>query len=59
MVDKKSKISEEEREKRQEAVDYARASTRLSGIICDEAFEARAAKYVRGDMDLDEFVNGE
>lgn len=59
MAGSKSNISEEEREKRQKAVDYARASSRLSGLECDEAFEESAERFIRGEIGLAEFANGD
>ena len=49
-------ISEDERRKRQEAVNYARASVGLEGFKPSEAEEQRAARFVAGEIDLAEFV---
>ena len=49
-------ISEDERRKRQEAVNYARASVGLEGFKPSEADEQRAARFVAGEIDLAEFV---
>lgn len=49
-------ISEDERRKRQEAVNYARASVGLEGFKPSEADEQRAARFVSGEIDLSEFV---
>lgn len=45
-----------ERRKRQEAVNYARASGGLEGFKPSEADEQRAARFVAGEIDLAEFV---
>lgn len=42
---------------REEAVDFARASVRLEGFTPSTAAEARAARFVAGDLGLAEFVN--
>ncbi|MCY1306616.1 hypothetical protein D9M70_564840 [compost metagenome] len=49
-------ISEEERKRRQEAVDYARASIELSGYHLATEDEARAQAFVNGNLDLSDFV---
>ena len=49
-------ISEDERRKRQEAVNYARASVGLEGFRPSDADEQRAARFVAGEIDLAEFV---
>jgi hypothetical protein len=49
-------ITDEERKRRQEAVDYARASTELSGYSLSTEDEARAQAFVNGDLDLSDFV---
>lgn len=49
-------ISDEERKRRQEAVDYARASIELSGYSLSTEDEARAQAFVNGDLDLSDFV---
>lgn len=50
-------ITEAERRKRQEAVNYARASVGLEGFKPSEADERRAARFVADEIDLAEFVN--
>ena len=50
-------ITEAERRKRQEAVNYARASVGLEGFKPSEADEQRAARFVAGEIDRAEFVN--
>ena len=49
-------ISDEERKRRQKAVDYARASIELSGFSLGTEDEARAQAFVDGDLDLSDFV---
>lgn len=49
-------IPEDERRKRQQAVNYARASVGLEGFKPSEADEQRAARFVAGEIDLAEFV---
>lgn len=49
-------ITEAERRKRQEAVNYARASVGLEGFKPSEADEQKAARFVSGEIDLAEFV---
>ena len=49
-------ITDDERRKRQEAVNYARASVGLEGLKPSEANEQRAARFVAGEIDLADFV---
>ncbi|HRF30073.1 MAG TPA: antitoxin VbhA family protein [Azonexus sp.] len=49
-------ITDDERRKRQEAVNYARASVGLEGFKPSEAEEQRAARFVAGEIDLADFV---
>ena len=49
-------ITEAERRKRQEAVNFARASVGLEGFKPSEADEQRAARFVAGEIDLADFV---
>nr|ELQ8281701.1 antitoxin VbhA family protein [Pseudomonas aeruginosa]ELQ8282029.1 antitoxin VbhA family protein [Pseudomonas aeruginosa] len=49
-------ISEDERRKRQEAVNYARASVGLEGFKPSQADEEHAARFIAGEIDLAEFV---
>ena len=49
-------ITDDERRKRQEAVNYARASVGLEGFKPSEAGEQRAARFVAGEIDLADFV---
>ncbi len=50
-------ITEAERRKRQEAVNFARANVGLEGFKPSEEAEQRAARFVAGEIDLAEFVN--
>lgn len=50
-------ITDAERRKRQEAVNFSRASVGLEGFKPSEADEQRAARFVAGEIDLAEFVN--
>lgn len=45
-----------ERTRRQEAVNSARASVRLEGFTLSADEEARAQRYIAGEITLDEFV---
>ncbi|MGO1602822.1 MULTISPECIES: antitoxin VbhA family protein [unclassified Halomonas] len=49
-------ITDEEKQRRQEAVNYARASVGLEGFKLSEADEAHAQRYINGEIDLAEFV---
>lgn len=53
---KKSPISDEERQRRKEAADYARASVGLSGFVLSAEEEAHAERFINGEIDLAEFV---
>ena len=46
----------EQRRKRQNAVDHARASVYLEGFEPSEACEQQAAQLIAGEIDLTEFV---
>ena len=48
-------ISEEEKESRREAVEYAKASVGLEGIYLSDALLAIAEEYVNGELSLEEF----
>lgn len=56
---KKDSISATERRRREEAVNSARATQVLSGYKPSEEAEARALRYITGEIDLDEFLHGE
>jgi len=47
-------LSEEERAKRQAAVNNARGSVRLEGFILNEAVNALSKRYVDGEITLDQ-----
>ncbi|MFP3852340.1 antitoxin VbhA family protein [Pseudomonas sp. W5-01] len=49
-------ISDEERQRRKEAADYARASVGLSGFVLSAENEAHAERFINGEIDLAEFV---
>lgn len=50
-------ITEAERRKRQEAVNFARANIGLEGFKPSEEAEQRAARFVAGEIDLAEYVD--
>jgi len=52
----KCSITPEERRRRQKAVDYARASIGLEGFELSEADKAHAERFIRGEIDIKEFV---
>lgn len=43
-------ISDDERRRRQKAIDYARGSVRLEGFILDPDIEALNQRYVEGEL---------
>ncbi len=47
-------ITPEERERRKKAVDYARGSVRLEGLILDDHAEHVFSQYVDGSIDMKE-----
>ncbi|HRE16437.1 MAG TPA: antitoxin VbhA family protein [Rhodocyclaceae bacterium] len=49
-------ISEEERDRRQAAIDFARGSVRFEGYILDDTLEALSARFVQGEFTPDEFM---
>lgn len=51
------KITEAERRRRQAAVDYGRATLRLSGFHLSDADLAHARRFVDGEITLKEFSN--
>ena len=51
-----NRLNERERQARQDAVDHARASVRLSGFILSPEAEALFARYVRGELTSDELT---
>ena len=50
-------ITDAERRKRQEAVNFARANVGLEGFNPSEAVEQQAARFVAGEIDLAEYVD--
>jgi len=51
-------MSAAERKRRQEAVNYARASVGLEGFKLSEADEKHAQRFINGEIELAEFVKG-
>ncbi len=49
-------ISDDERHRRQKAVDYARGSVRLEGFIISPDIEALNQRYVDGELTSDELT---
>ena len=49
-------ITEAERRKRQEAVNFARANVGLEGFKPSEEAEAQMRRHIAGEIDLTEFV---
>ena len=59
MDDKKAArpaISETERRKRQEAVDFARASVGLEGFKPSPECEAQAVRFINGEIEIAEVI---
>ena len=50
-------ITDAERRKRQEAVNFARANVGLEGFKPSEEAEQRAARFIAGEIELADFVN--
>lgn len=51
-------ISDTERRRREEAVNYARSSVGLEGFKISEAEEQHACRFINGEIALAEFVKG-
>jgi hypothetical protein len=51
-------ITAAEQSRRREAVDFACASIGLEGFTITKEHEARAERYVLGEIDLQEFIAG-
>lgn len=49
-------ITDAERRKRLEAVNFARASAGLEGFSPSEQFEALAQRFINGEIELSEFI---
>ena len=58
-ISKKAKqpISDEERQRRLEAVEQAQASVALEGFVITEAEKKHAMRYVNGEITLEEYIN--
>lgn len=52
------RISAEERREREDAVRFANASVGLEGFKVSAEAEARANRFIAGDIDLAEFLQG-
>jgi len=50
------RISEEERQRRLDATDFARGSVRLEGFVLSEEVERLTQRYVDGELTSDEFT---
>jgi hypothetical protein len=53
-----SSLSSEERRKREDAVRFANASMRLSGFIVSPEEQAHSDRFIAGEIDLAEFLQG-
>jgi hypothetical protein len=53
-----SLLSPQERRKREDAVRFATASIGLEGFTMSVEAQARAQRYISGEIDLAEFVQG-
>lgn len=51
-------IGSAERKRREEAVNYARASVGLEGFKIDKAEEQHARRFINGEIDMPEFLKG-
>lgn len=49
-------ISTEERQRREEAANFARASVGLEGFKISAECEARTQRYINGEIELDQFL---
>lgn len=49
-------LSESERNKRKETVDFANASVNLSGFEVTDGMERLGEHYISGEIDLEEFL---
>ncbi len=54
---KNKPISQEEKKRREDAVNYARASVGLEGFVFSELDEADAKRFVDGDIDMDAYIS--
>jgi hypothetical protein len=53
-----SPLSPEERRKREDAVRFANASMCLSGFTVSPEAQARSDRFIAGEIDLAEFLQG-
>ncbi|TQM98466.1 hypothetical protein BDD18_4354 [Acidovorax temperans] len=51
-------ITDDERRKRQKAVDFARASVGLEGFKLSPECDALAVRYVNGEIEISEVIEG-
>lgn len=49
-------ISAEERKRREDAANFARASIGLEGFKISAECEARTQRYINGEIDFDQFI---
>jgi hypothetical protein len=56
--DATSRLPARERRRREEAVRFANASIGLEGFVVGAAEKARADRFIAGEIDLAEFLNG-
>lgn len=54
---KELRISELERKKRKENVEFANTSANLSGLEVTEGMKLLGERYINGEINLDEFVS--
>lgn len=52
------RIDPQERKRREDAVNYARASVGLEGFRLSEALEQHARRFINGEIDMTEFLKG-
>nr|WP_295743017.1 antitoxin VbhA family protein [uncultured Acidocella sp.] len=53
LMPERLQINQAERDRRQAAVDYARGSNRLEGLVVSPAAEDIFARYVAGELEAD------
>ena len=51
-----TQVTAAERKRRQDAVDFSRASVRLEGFVPSEDYEIEAARFVTGEIDMAELT---
>lgn len=56
--DATSRLPADERRRREEAVSFANASIGLEGFAVSAAEKIRADRFIAGEIDLTEFLNG-